>query len=388
METKAKILIVGLVLLLAVSLFSLFYVVSMKQAMEQNFRNEKSGLLSENEGLKKKTASAIAEKSAAEKRMQDIKNDLDRVNLDKGDLQKKIDALSSEKEDLVDQLKKKSKETPQQAQSQAAAPAPGMVDDSYWSAVLRDKAGLQIQFDSLKDQLSAMKMNIEELKKDKSNMEFEMGNLNREKQDLDRKLIYNEKINDNLSAELVREKKDRIDLSNQLKSLNAEYTSIVRQLKNLNNMKVQLDGKLQESEKDKLALQGRINELSNQIQSAEVSKQQAVQEAQAQASMAAVAAGSTKQSVELPPIIVRSADAPASKPAQYAGKVLAINRENNFVVIDLGEEKGMRPGVTLGIYNRGGNKIGAIEVVQVRRLISACDIKEEASSFSVGDEVR
>ncbi|MFA5117193.1 MAG: hypothetical protein WC486_07965, partial [Candidatus Omnitrophota bacterium] len=193
---------------------------------------------------------------------------------------------------------------------------------------------------------------------------------------------------DNLSAELVREKKDKIDLTNQLKTLNAEYTSIVRQLKNLNNMKVQLDNKLQETEKDKMALQGRINELSNQIQSVEVSKQQVVQEAQAQASMAAVAAGSSKQSVELPPIIVRSAEAPAGKPVQYAGKVLAINRENNFVVIDLGEEKGMRPGVTLGIYNRGGNKIGSIEVVQIRRLISACDIKEEVAPISIGDEVR
>ena len=388
METKAKILIVGLVLLLAVSLFSLFYVVSMKQAMEQDYKTEKSGLITENEGLKKRASSAMADKVAAENKMQAIKSDLDRATLDKSDLQKKYEAAVSDREALAEQLNKKSKEAPQQAQAQAAAPAPGMVDDSYWSAVLRDKAGLQIQVDNLKDQLGAMKMNIEELKKDRSNTEFEMGNLNREKQDLDRKLIYNEKINDNLSAELVREKKDRIDLSNQLKSLNAEYTSIVRQLKNLNNMKVQLDNKLQESEKDKMALQGRINELSNQMQSAEVSKQQAVQEAQAQASMAAVAAGSTKQSVELPPIIVRSADAPAAKPAQYAGKVLAINRENNFVVIDLGEEKGMRPGVTLGIYNRGGNKIASIEVVQVRRLISACDIKEEASPISVSDEVR
>ena len=388
METKAKILIVGLVLLLAVSLFSLFYVVSMKQAMEQTYRTEKANLLTENEGLKKKTAAAMADKTQAENKMQAIKSDLDNITLDKNDLQKKYEALSNEKEDLVAELKKKNREVPQQIHAQPVAPAPGTLDDSYWSAVLRDKAGLQIQVDNLKDQLSALKLNIEEIKKDKSNMEFETGNLNREKQDLDRQLIYNEKINDNLSAELVREKKDKIDLTNQLKALNAEYTSIVRQLKNLNNMKVALDNKLQQSEKDKMVLQGRINELSNQISSVEVSKQQAVQEAQAQASMAAVAAGSTNQSVELPPIIVRSAEAPASKPAQYSGKVLAINRENNFVVIDLGEEKGMRPGVTLGIYNRGGNKIGSIEVVQIRRLISACDIKEEVSPISIGDEVR
>jgi predicted nuclease with TOPRIM domain len=388
METKAKILIVGLVLLLAVSLFSLFYVVSLKQAMEQTYKSEKANLIADNEGLQRKAKAAMADKAAAESKMDAIKSDLDRITLDKSDLQKKYDALSNEKEDLVAELKKKSKEASQQVQAQPVEPAPGAVDDSYWSAVLKDKAGLQIQVDNLKEQLSALKLNIEEIKKDKSNMEFEMGNLNRDKQDLDRKLIYNEKINDNLSAELVREKKDKIELSNQLKALNAEYTSIVRQLKNLNNLKVELDNKLQQSEKDKMALQGRINELSNQIQSAEVSKQQAVQEAQAQASMAAVAAGSTKQSVELPPIIVRSAEAPASKPAQYSGKVLAINRENNFVVIDLGEEKGMRPGVTLGIYNRGGNKIGSIEVVQIRRLISACDIKEETSPISVGDEVR
>lgn len=382
MESKAKVLIIGLILLLAVSLFSLFYVISAGEKQKQEFATVKQRFEFEKLDLKQKADSAKAERDSAVSKQEAIQNDLSRLSRDKADLQKKYELLNSEKEELIVELKKK-RETVS-AYSAAATP---IVDDAYWAATLKDKASLEVQANNLKDQVNNLKLSIEEMKKDKSNMEFEAGSLNREKQDLERKLIYNERINDSLSSELVREKKDRIELANQLKALNNEYATIVRQLKSLNSLKVDLDNKLAQSQQDKMALQARINDLDAKIQSRSTDDEKEALEISSQTTLAAAQVASLKESVELPPIIVRSTEAPASKPAAYGGRVVAINRDNNFIVVDLGEEKGMRPGLTLGVYHNN-NKIGTVEVVQTRRLISACDIKEESASISVGDEVR
>jgi predicted nucleic acid-binding Zn-ribbon protein len=386
MEAKAKVLIIGLILLLAVSLFSLFYVASSKEMLKQEYEAARQRFDSERIGLKKKADSAMEERNAAVNRMEVLQKDLDRLARENADIQKKYTLLSSEKDELITELKKK-KETVSSVPASAAATP--VVDDAYWAAVLKDKASLEVQTNNLKDQVNNLKLSIEDMKKDKSNMDFEISTFMREKQDLERKLIYNERINDSLSAELVREKKDRIELANQLKALNNEYTTVVRQLKTLNSQKVDLDNKMAQAQQDKMALQARINDLEAKIQSRSVDQEEEyLSQASSQAARAAAPAATVvKESVELPPIIVRSTEAPESKPAAYGGKVIAVNRDNNFIVVDLGEEKGMRPGLRLGVYHNN-NRIGTVEVVQTRRLISACDIKEEASSISVGDEVR
>ncbi len=111
----------------------------------------------------------------------------------------------------------------------------------------------------------------------------------------------------------------------------------------------------------------------------------------------------TRESVELPPIVVRlqagassSAASPdkqmplreeKGKEAYSGGSILGVNRENNFVVINLGRIAGLEVGNTLQVY-RGTRAIATIEVIQVRESIAACNIKEEVSSPEAGDTVR
>jgi hypothetical protein len=97
-----------------------------------------------------------------------------------------------------------------------------------------------------------------------------------------------------------------------------------------------------------------------------------------------------KESVELPAIVVRSGTSAVKGQAQiqdYPGKVLAVNLDSNFVVIDLGASSGVKVGDTFNVY-RNARPIGTLGVIQTRAGISACDIKKMNTPLKIGDHVK
>jgi len=70
------------------------------------------------------------------------------------------------------------------------------------------------------------------------------------------------------------------------------------------------------------------------------------------------------------------------------GEVIAVNADEKFVVTDLGEATGVRPGMRLNV-KRGDQKVATLEVIETRGEISAADIKEFFSGATVqeGDVV-
>ena len=98
-----------------------------------------------------------------------------------------------------------------------------------------------------------------------------------------------------------------------------------------------------------------------------------------------------QESVELPAIVVKPSSSVnrqnSSVQENIVGKILAVNRDNNFVIVDLGQNSGIKTGDKLQVYREDKN-IGFIEVIQVRKDISACDIKRESAPVKVGDIVR
>ena len=98
--------------------------------------------------------------------------------------------------------------------------------------------------------------------------------------------------------------------------------------------------------------------------------------------------------VELPPIVVSNQgpalavfpDSEATKPG-FEGKIISVNEDNHFVIVDIGQKRGLRAGDTLGVY-RGSDYVARLEVLQVRPDIAAADLKEQWSKVKVGDTVR
>jgi len=91
-------------------------------------------------------------------------------------------------------------------------------------------------------------------------------------------------------------------------------------------------------------------------------------------------------SVELPPIVVKQ-EMPKTM-GGLRGEVIAVNEEEKFIIIDIGENSGVKPGIALKVV-RADRDIALVEVLETRKEISAADIRQLFGQFSIqeGDSV-
>ena len=120
----------------------------------------------------------------------------------------------------------------------------------------------------------------------------------------------------------------------------------------------------------------------------------------------------TEKVVELPPIVVKvvktESPSPPSPPSLSTqtqsqktilqqivsrggleGKIMTVNEEHNFVVIDLGSDDGLEVGAIFSVY-RDKKELTKIRVVGTRKQIAAADIinLEGRTEISPGDIVK
>lgn len=377
MEKRVKFLFIGLIGLLAVSLLFLFSTIGSKQALMREYNSVKERLTKENEALVHKVNTALEDKRQAENRLSVIQKDLDRVSKEKDEIQKKYELAVKEREEFIEKLKQR----PLTGETKVAP----ITEDAYWARILKEKAGLETQVTNLKNELNNLRITLEEAKRDKTAMDLEIKNLNRDKQDLENRVVYNEKVTDTISSELVREKNDKRQLQDELKVLKNEHVALLRQLRTLNSQKASLETRLQEAAQAKAALDKRIKDMNEMLEYKLSEVMDIKKDLEQIQEGAQITSPIAKSSIELPPIIVRST--PEVSPTTHTGKVLAVNKENNFIVIDLGEEQDLKPGVNFNVYHNNA-KIATVEVIQTRKNVSACDIKQASTPINVGDEVR
>jgi len=99
--------------------------------------------------------------------------------------------------------------------------------------------------------------------------------------------------------------------------------------------------------------------------------------------------------VDLPPIVLQRKEGKTSSAALSAssfgnmsgwetleGRIITVNNEHNFAVVDLGRQDGVSVGIDFDVY-RDGAMIGSIEVIQARERIAAADIKNIKEGFSI-----
>lgn len=378
MEKKTRLLFFVLVIITVASIVFGISAINSREALRKEYEEAKEIFKRENSALVKKANQALEEKKNLEKRLEEIKLELDKISAERNELQAKYEAITKEKEELLSRIKTLSTVSAVSAPPSPAPTKPTETPDTYWAGILQERARLQITVERLKEQLDKFVVEIEEIKKDKSNLELEIKNLQREREDLNRRLEYARKIADSLSLDLVREKKDKQRLEEELKVLKSEHLAAVRRLNALNEEKFNLEKKIRqiEGEKAKLEKQAKEATILEEKPSSEV------KETQGETSF-------SKESVELPPIVVRSPEVSAETSVASAlneGKVLAVNREHNFIVIDLGEEQGIKTGNLFEVY-RDNQKIATVEVIQTRRNVSACDIRQQITPIKVGDRV-
>jgi len=382
MERKIKFIIIGLIAFLVISIFTNLQTLNSKAAIQR----EKERLSKENTGLNEKLDKVSRDYQRLDEKAGLLTKDLENANKEKQDIQAQYDALTKQKDELEERLK--SLQFRSVAKTEPASFEP---QDSYWAGILKTKTTLELQLDNLKSELKTLQINNEQLQREKSSLQVEINNLGLERQDLKRQLeygqkqlVYNQKIIDNVTLELVGEKNDKSQISDTFKALKNENLVLRRQLKNLNSRKVSLDKKIQGLQEDNARFEKRFSEMDILLRD----RMLQIDSLKKQASSVATADSDMKSSsVELPTIVVRpQKEIAGSEVADNAGKVLAINKENNFVVVDIGQDAGVKVGNAFNI-TRGSSIVATVEVIQVRKAISACDIKKEISPIKIGDSV-
>jgi len=387
MEQKTKFIIIGLIGFSVVCLFLFLQATGSQQLLVR----ERNDLKSENATLTNKISQLESELNGNRDKINSMRVERDRAVENLNDLQGKFELVSRAREELVEKLKNQGQQ-PQMARPEVVL----QNTDAYWGAILKGKADLEIQLTAIRVELRNLQISNESLQREKSTLELDVASLRNEKQDLLRQLDYNQKLIDSMSQEVVRERNDKVKIQDSSKTIKNENAVLIRQLESLNNHKSALDRKLADLQAGKDTIEKRLTEMETML------TERVSQIGSLKDQLDAIKTGKPltalenkpTESVELPAIVVRSTNAAPQKAGQpaedapaFSGTILAVNPDNNFVVIDLGTSAEVKPGDIFSVY-REDRSIGTIAVIQARENISACDIKAMNTPFKIGDGIK
>ncbi len=408
MSRNAKLIIVLLIGIVGVSAFMIYSTSSQKTALEKEkarleaelaqYKYKEQQLAQENKQVGDQLRDAQSSQEKLQRQLGDLSTKLTNLTAERDDWRTRVDGLKKERDQLIAKLQEKPEPPPvpaQPATMPADLAASGNTQDSYWGQVLREKAGLELRLNELQSQLSQKSVDIEELKKKNSDMELELGQLKNEKEDIERHIKYNEDVVNTLSIDLAREKNDKRYIVDRTEKFRAENVALRAQIKGLSAAKFALEKTIAKLTEDKKAMEDKLATTESVIQS-RADEVMTIKKSLDRKLDASSDAGS--QEVELPPIIVSAAPAArqvennpssAAQPqgAGWNGHILNVNNDNNFVIIDLGEDSGIQVGDSLSVY-RGSKYIADLEIIQVRKDICAADIKQKGTKILVGDSVK
>ncbi|GEM_PF-453064 len=428
MEQKAKFIVIGLAVFCVVCLF--LFVQSASQ--QQRLLRESNDLRTENTTLTSKAAKLENDLRENQGRISTLTAERDRGTEELSVLQKKLDAAASARDELIEKLKERSRQQQVQAPAPVAEQPPAAVtavqnNDAYWATVLKAKNELEMQLREIRaelknqqainvelrnekrktegeirlegqvadvrSELRNLQISNEALRREKGILEIDLNNARNEKKDLQRQLDYNQKLLDSMSQEVVRERNDKLEISDNFKGTKANNTVLLRQLKSLTNRKLALDKKVQELQEGKRDLEKRLSEMEKMM-AGRSSKINSLKTELESVKSGKDASDSGNGSVDLPAIVVHSGAGASSgvdkakvSLQEFPGKILAVNLDSNFVVIDLGSSFGVKVGDVFNVY-RNGQSIGNIAAIQTRDAISACDIKRMTTTLQIGDQVK
>lgn len=394
MDQKFKLILIALGVFILLLIGMLFTTMNSKVEIER----ERIALKKENESLVVQVNESLQMKQRYEDKLNAISSEMDKARAERDELQKRYDLIDKARAELSDQLKQ-AKE--QSKRGQAVSPQPqfsytpgsSQSEDAYWANVVKAKTDMEFQLESIRGELKNFQIANDQLQRDKSGLELEVTNLSRERQELKRKIDYNQKIMDSVAQELVREKNDKFQIEDSFKTIKNENQLLRRQLRSLNDRKVTLERRLFELQEKNSGFENRFGEmdtmLRDKMSQIETLKKQVYTKKDGKDIV-----GATKDdSVELAPIVVRPSSSSEAQSAPViaatsGGRVLAINKENNFIIVDIGEDAGVKVGDMLQVL-RDAKQVATLEVIQVRKSIAACDVKKgAATTLKVGDTVK
>ena len=401
MSNAIKLALFVLLLLFGFSAFMALSALSQKSVLEKSKAELEQKLIETSD----RESKLLAQKKQIEQELQAAKDSEAKIRSQYNSLNEQISTLTKERDDWkgrVESVRKERDDLMAKLQEQPsislplslpATPEPsvampsGEVPDNYLAAILKEKASLGVKIKELEDQAMADAVALEELRKKNSDVDLELGHLKNQNDELARKIKYSEDLANTLSIELAREKNDKRYVAERVDKFKEENLNLRSQIKELSSAKVSLEKTIARLNEDRDKITQRLAETESVIQN----RIDEIVDIKSNIDKRLKTDSGESKEIELPPIIVsapgKETAAQEAGTAGLDGRVLSINPDNNFVVVNLGEEAGIQLGDSLGVY-RGSKYIAGLEVIQVRKDICAADIKQKNAKIQVGDAVK
>ncbi len=244
----------------------------------------------------------------------------------------------------------------------------------------RNKALAQVAERDLR--IQELEAQLEENNKERTALGERLSTLRAQLAETSKDIEHSREVLQDMQRSYETVTKERDQLQTQLASVTSERDNIHKEQVVLEGNKKDLERSVSRL-RERLALLDRdYQKLSQQLEQVRATPAPslsvigAIGPGSAGASVAAenepVAGSPISQAiVELPPIMVRKDQAGMAVPVR--GRVLDVNDQHDFLVVDKGSVDGVRVGMAFDIV-RGANTVGRASVVRVRPQLSACDI--------------
>lgn len=175
-----------------------------------------------------------------------------------------------------------------------------------------------------------------------------------------------------IAADLEQQKAKREDLENKLNQSQDDSKKIREQIKVIEQQKAELEAKIKSLEPASTVELGKV------VVNNEASAIDAKAKARAEAKMKANVA-------QKPAKVEKKEKVPQVKSLE--GKIVVVNKENNFVVLNLGSKDGVSVGDEFSV-SRAGKTIGEVKVEKVHETMSAAGFAAELKDIiSENDKV-
>ncbi len=258
--------------------------------------------------------------------------------------------------------------------------------EPFLANLLREKALLGVEAKALKEEIRSQGSQLGKEIEAKKRLATEL-----------KKLKIEDQVAEALSRDLARAKRDKFVAIETLGKLEGENRDLQQRMAQLAKIKASLGEKLLVADSQLQRTREERDRLAEELVAVRLVLREREEEVdQVRAKLAKTIeetkeiAGERAASIELPPIVVKAAMAPGGEtPAPLPqGRIVTVNDEYKFVVIDLGKEHGVEAGTSFTVY-RGDKEIGYLEVIEAHQRISAADIKKvkERANIKVDDIV-
>ncbi|MDP6685571.1 MAG: hypothetical protein QGI05_01310 [Candidatus Omnitrophota bacterium] len=342
-----------------------------------------------------------------------MKREIVSINKERRDLWEKLDAVKKElnkfeakneklEADKEEALKKKDDLGQELAMVKKAKfflekKLKEMESDEFLANLLTEKIALEVASKTWKGLLAAKDLEIKKLQEANIDLTKGFSEFEQEKNVMAQELKNSTEVARILSKDLLREKTRHEDERKILGKLATENNLLKNSTIELEKVRDKFDRLLAEKDRIELRVSGLEEDL--EIKDTELNNLRIVfAKARGTTELRAEAYHSPEE-VDLPPIVLERHG--YSDPDSYnssldritedralSGQVVTVNKEHNFVVIDLGGVDGVDVGMNFNVY-RDNLNIATLEVIQARDGISACDIKDARGGYfiEVADDI-